>query len=94
MPPASLAGSGEKLGTDPRIGQPACCGLCWELFFLGAVGSVQICRRPTKGCHVWGPPAGSVRRSYVDWRGKHTCRVGRVFLYSVYIDSNRHDSRI
>jgi hypothetical protein len=31
-PPASLAGSGEKLGTDPRIDQPACCGLCWEPF--------------------------------------------------------------
>jgi hypothetical protein len=24
--------SGEKLGTDPRIGQPACCGLCREPF--------------------------------------------------------------
>jgi hypothetical protein len=24
----SLVGSGEKLGTDPRIGQPACCGFC------------------------------------------------------------------
>jgi hypothetical protein len=27
----------EKLGMDPRIGQPACCGLCQELFFSGAV---------------------------------------------------------
>jgi hypothetical protein len=26
-PTASLVGLGEKLGTDPRIGQPACCGL-------------------------------------------------------------------
>jgi hypothetical protein len=32
MPPASLAGSGEKLGVDARIGQPACCGLCREPF--------------------------------------------------------------
>jgi hypothetical protein len=34
---ASLVGSGEKLGTDPRIGQPACWGLCREPFFSGAV---------------------------------------------------------
>jgi hypothetical protein len=25
----------EKLGTNPRIGQLACCGLCREPFFLG-----------------------------------------------------------
>jgi hypothetical protein len=25
------------LGTDPRIGQPACCGLCPEPFLSGAV---------------------------------------------------------
>jgi hypothetical protein len=34
MPPASLASSREKLSTDPRIGQPACCGLCQELWDL------------------------------------------------------------
>jgi hypothetical protein len=34
---ASLVGSGEKLGTDPRISQPACCGLCREPFFSGAM---------------------------------------------------------
>jgi hypothetical protein len=56
MPTALLAGSGEKLGTDPWIGQP---------FFSGAVEFVQICRHPAKGCHVWGPPAGSVHRAYV-----------------------------
>jgi hypothetical protein len=38
MPPASLAGSGEKLGTDLRIGQPTCCGLCREYFFLESSG--------------------------------------------------------
>jgi hypothetical protein len=32
-----LVGSVEKLGTDPRIGQPACCELCREPFFLRAV---------------------------------------------------------
>jgi hypothetical protein len=94
MPPASLAGSGEKLGTDPRIGQPTCRGLCREPFFSGAVESIQICRCLTKGCHVRGSPAGSVRWAYMDWRGKRTCRVGRVFPYRVYINSNRRDSRI
>jgi hypothetical protein len=94
MPPASLAGLGEKLCTDPQIGQLVCCELCREPLFSGAVESVQICRCLTKGCHVWGPPAGSVRRVYVDWHGKRTCRVGRVFPYRVYIDLNRCDSRI
>jgi hypothetical protein len=94
MPPASLAGLGEKLGTDPWIGQPACCGLCQEPFFSGPVGSVQIYRHLVKGCHVQGPPAGSVRRTYVDWHGKHTCHVGRVFPCRVYIDSNCRDSQI
>jgi hypothetical protein len=53
MPIASLVGSGEKLGTDPQIGQPVCCGLCREPFFSGAVGSIQICRRLVKGCYMW-----------------------------------------
>jgi hypothetical protein len=79
---------------DPWIGWPVCCGLCREPFFLCAVGSVQIYRCFTKGCHIWGPPAGSVRRMYVDWRGKRTCRVGWVFPCRVYIDLNRRDSRI
>jgi hypothetical protein len=29
-PTASLGGSGEKLGTDPHVDQPTCCGLCRE----------------------------------------------------------------
>jgi hypothetical protein len=65
-----------------------------EHFFSGAVVSVQPYRRLMKGCHVRGPPAGSVRRAYVDRCGKRTCRVGRVFPCRVYIDSNRRDSRI
>jgi hypothetical protein len=31
-PTASMAGSGEKLGTNPRISQPSCGGLCREHF--------------------------------------------------------------
>jgi hypothetical protein len=37
-PTTSLVGLGEILGTDPRIGQPVCYGLCQEPFFSGAVG--------------------------------------------------------
>jgi hypothetical protein len=55
---------------------------------------LSICRRLVKSCHVRGPPAGNVRRVYVDWRWKRTCRVGRVFPYRVYIVSNHRDSRI
>jgi hypothetical protein len=94
MPPSSLAGSGEKLDMDPWIGQPTCCGLCRESFFLGAVVSIQICRRLVKGCHIRGPLVGSVRWAYVDWHGKHMCHVGWVFPCRVYIDSNHHDSKI
>jgi hypothetical protein len=62
--------------------------------FLGSSDSVQLCRWLMEGCHVRGPPAWSVRQVYVDWCGKRTCHVGRVFPCKVYIDSNRRDSRI
>jgi hypothetical protein len=88
------AGSGDKLGMDLRIGQPARCGLCREPFFSGAVPLSIVVEDFTKGCHVWGLPTGSVHRAYMDWRGKRTCRIGRVFPCMVYIDSNRRDSRI
>jgi hypothetical protein len=38
---ASLASSGEKLGTDPWIDQLARCELCREPFFSGAVGLLK-----------------------------------------------------
>jgi hypothetical protein len=90
----SLVGLGEKLGTDPWIGQLACCGLCWEPCFSGAVGSIQIYWWLMKGCHIRGLPVGSVRRVYADWHGKRTCHVDRVFPCRMYIDSNHRDSRI
>jgi hypothetical protein len=62
--------------------------------FLRSSDSVQLCRRLMEGCHVRGPPVGSVCRAYVNWCGKRTCRVGRVFPCRVYIDSNRRDSQI
>jgi hypothetical protein len=92
--PRALFPSSVPTLSTPQIGQPACCGLCREPLFSGAVGSVQIYRRLVKGYHVRGPPTGSIRRAYVDWHGKHTCCVGRVFPCRVYIDSNRCDSRI
>jgi hypothetical protein len=91
---ASLVGLGEKLCIDLRISQLACYGLCREPLFSGPVGSVQICRWLVKGYHVWGLPAGSIRRAYLDWHGKHMCRVGQVCPCRVYIDLNHRDSRI
>jgi hypothetical protein len=48
-----LVGLGEKLGTDLRMGQPACYGLCREPFSSGAVWSIQICRWLVKGSYMW-----------------------------------------
>jgi hypothetical protein len=48
-----MAGSGEKLGMDQRIGQSSGCGLCRELFFSGAVAlSIAVDDRE-KGCYMW-----------------------------------------
>jgi hypothetical protein len=93
MPPASLAGSGEKLGTDPRIGQPACCGLCREPFFSGAVGSIQICWRLTNGATYGDRPwEAYVGRMWTGVGSVRSCWSG--FPCRVYIDSNGRDSRI
>jgi hypothetical protein len=51
-PTASLVGSGEKLGTDPRIGQPACGGLCREPFFSGAVALLNSIDDYVKDCYA------------------------------------------
>jgi hypothetical protein len=62
-----MAGSGEKLGMDTRIGQPTRWGLCEETFFSGAVALSIAVEDFAKGCHVRGLPTGSVRRVYVDY---------------------------
>jgi hypothetical protein len=93
-PTTSMASSREKLGTDPRIGQLACCGLCQEPFFSGAVALSITIEDFAKGCHVRGLPTGNIHRAYMDWRGKRTWRVGRIFPYREYIYSNRRDSQI
>jgi hypothetical protein len=51
-PTASLVGSGEKLGTNPWISQPACSGLCQEPFFLGAVVLFNSVDDYVKGCYA------------------------------------------
>jgi hypothetical protein len=65
-PTTSLVGSGEKLGTDPRIGQPTYCGLRRELFFSGAVTLLNSVGDYAKGCHIRGLPTGSIHGAYVD----------------------------
>jgi hypothetical protein len=52
-PTASMAGSGEKLGMNPQIGQPLCCGLYREPFFLGVVALSITVDGFTKGCYMW-----------------------------------------
>jgi hypothetical protein len=53
LPTVSLAVVGEKLGTDPRIGQSACYGLCREPFFSGVVDLFKSVDDSAKGCYMW-----------------------------------------
>jgi hypothetical protein len=94
FPTTSLVFVGEKLGTNPRISQPACCGLCRERFFSGAVDLFKSVDDYAKGCHIRELPTGSIRQASVDWRREHTCHIGWVFSCRVYIDLNHRDSRI
>jgi hypothetical protein len=77
-PTALMAAMGEKLGMNPRIGQPTCCGSGWEPFFSGVVTLSNVANDFVKGYHVRGLPTASVRVAYVDWCEKHTCRVYQV----------------
>jgi hypothetical protein len=51
-PTASIAISGEKLGMDPQIGQPTCCELCREPFFLGGVALLNSVYDYMKGFYA------------------------------------------
>jgi hypothetical protein len=42
----------EKLGTDPKIGQPVCCALYREPFFSGAVVLFIAVDDFAKGCYA------------------------------------------
>jgi hypothetical protein len=70
MPTTSLVGSGEKLGMDPWVGHPACCGLYRYPFFSSAVGSVQICQCLAKGCYMWTTWDTYGHGPYADWAWK------------------------
>jgi hypothetical protein len=66
----SLAIVGEKLGTDPRIERPSCCGLCREPFFSGAVDLFKSVDDCMKGCYMWTAWDTYGRGPYVDWAWK------------------------
>jgi hypothetical protein len=85
---------GRETGFGPTDRSAGVLGIVSGALFLGSSDSVQLYRWLVEGCHVRGPPTGSVRRAYMDWRGKRMCRVGRIFPYRMYIDLNRRDSRI
>jgi hypothetical protein len=51
-PTTSMTVLGEKLTMDPRIGQPACCGLCRGPFFSGAVALFSAVDDFAKGCYA------------------------------------------
>jgi hypothetical protein len=78
---ASLVGSEEKLGTGLRIGQSACCELCWKPFFSRAVTLSNSVNDSWKVATYWDRP-------------QEICHVGQIFPYRVYIDSNHRDSWI
>jgi hypothetical protein len=50
-PTASIVVLGEKLGMNPRIDQPSCCGLGQEPFFSGAVALLNSVDDYAKGCY-------------------------------------------
>jgi hypothetical protein len=70
FPHYSLAVVGEKLGTDPRIGRPSCCGLCREPFFSGAVDLFKFVDDGTKGCYMWTTWDTYGRGAYAGWEWK------------------------
>jgi hypothetical protein len=77
-PTVSLAGRGEKLGGDPRIGQSTCCRLRQGPFSSGAETLSNAIPDSVEACHIWGLPVESILVMYVDWREKHTCCVYQV----------------
>jgi hypothetical protein len=47
-----MVGSEEKLGMNPQIDQPSCCGLCRKPFFSGAVALFIIVDDFAKGYYA------------------------------------------
>jgi hypothetical protein len=52
FPTASLTVMGEKLGTDPQIGQSMCCGLGREPFFSGIADLFKSVDDYVEGCYA------------------------------------------
>jgi hypothetical protein len=52
-PTVSMVVLGEKLGMNPRIGQPSCCGLDREPFFAVAVALLNSVDDYMKGCYAF-----------------------------------------
>jgi hypothetical protein len=75
-PTASMASSGEKLGMDPQISQPLCCGLCREPFcehwlcpsLLTASQKIAI-RGPREICMVDGHMRTEHGKHVACWSG-------------------------
>jgi hypothetical protein len=67
FPTASLAVLGEKLGTDSRTGQLACCGLCQEPFFSGAMDLFKSIDDYVKGCYALTAWDTFGLTPYADW---------------------------
>jgi hypothetical protein len=85
---------GREIGYGPMDRSAGVLWIASGAPFLESSGPAQLCWWLMKGCHIRGLPIGSVCRAYMDWRGKRTCHVGRVFPCRVYIDSNHRDSQI
>jgi hypothetical protein len=67
---ASLVGSREKLGTNPRIGQPTSWGLCRKPFFSGAVTLLNFVDDYLRHCYMWTTWDTYGPGPYVDWAWK------------------------
>jgi hypothetical protein len=85
---------GEKLGGGPVDQSVDMLGIVSGAHFFRSSRVRQLCWVSIKGFHIRGLPMESVCVMNMDQRKKCTCRVYQVFPYRVYIDSNRHDSRI
>jgi hypothetical protein len=77
-PTTSLVGSGERLGTNPCVGQLVWSGLYREPSFSGVVESIQICWRLVKCCYIWTTWDTYDLGPYTDWAWK-PCGVLVVF---------------
>jgi hypothetical protein len=66
-PTTSMTVLGEKLGMDPWIGHPACCGLYREPFFSGAVAQLNSVDVYTKNCYALTAWDTYSLGPYADW---------------------------